>query len=851
MDSETTNIDLVWLLVCCSLVFSMQIGFLCLETGLTRTKNNINVAMKNVVDFGIASFAFWVVGYGIMYGDSWRGLIGYTLKPFESSPTEPATSVLFLFALMFCGTAITIVSGAVAERMHFLGYVVVSILVSAIVYPVFAHWAWSNSPNGLGWLAEIGFVDFAGSTVVHSVGGWISLAAILIIGPRFGRYTSKAKRNPYTPNNLPTAMCGVLILVIGWMGFNGGSGLSFGTDVPLIIINSIMASGAGLLAAMTYLRIKDGYFSPLAMIVGPLAGLVAITASANVVSTPLAIMIGAIGSVCACVATSVLDRLKIDDVVGAVPVHLIAGIWGTLAVGFFGNLELLGTGLTRNEQIVTQLTGIGACGAWAFGLSFILLVAINYIYPLRVSEESEKLGLNIAEHNARSETSDLIGIMSEQSYTHNLSLRAHIEPNTDVGQIAFHYNALMDSLESTVAQIADRQAWINAIVDTAPDGIFTLSSSHTIDFVNLAVQDLFGYSTNELIGMPVSALFEPQSSDLLSQTLMQNEASIELRALKVDGTVFDVAVSIGVHSLNEELIVLTIHDISVRINLQNKLLSAQKLESIGQLAAGIAHEINTPIQFVGDNTKFLRDNFKSLLDVIHMYTDCFKTNSGGNVCDAKYSEIKELIDNIDFDFVIDEIPLALEQTLEGVERITEIVLAMKDFSHPSCDVKTHIDLNQAIKSTLTVCRNRWKFVAELVTDFAENIPPVSCYAGELNQVILNIVVNAADAISENMGENSDTLGLIKVTTRHQGKFVEIRISDTGGGIPLEIRHRIFDPFFTTKIIGKGTGQGLAISHEVIVNKHEGTIVIEVEEGVGSTFVIRLPTDNENALWATP
>jgi signal transduction histidine kinase len=275
-----------------------------------------------------------------------------------------------------------------------------------------------------------------------------------------------------------------------------------------------------------------------------------------------------------------------------------------------------------------------------------------------------------------------------------------------------------------------------------------------------------------------------------------------------------------------------------------QLRQAQKLESIGHLAAGIAHEINTPTQFIGDNLQFMQDVFLDLVGLLGQFKRLLEAARGQSFAQDLTQEIEKTIETINLDDVEKEIPKSITQALTGVHRVAKIVQAMKDFSHPGNESKVPIDLNRAIESTLTVCRNEWKYVADLKTDFDLSLPPVACLPGEFNQVILNIVVNAAHAIAEK--EAGKGKGVINVSTRSQGDKVEIRISDTGTGIPETARGRIFDPFFTTKEVGKGTGQGLAIARSVVVDKHQGEIFFETQTGQGTTFVIRLPQrDNKN------
>jgi PAS domain S-box-containing protein len=291
--------------------------------------------------------------------------------------------------------------------------------------------------------------------------------------------------------------------------------------------------------------------------------------------------------------------------------------------------------------------------------------------------------------------------------------------------------------------------------------------------------------------------------------------------------------------------VLSIYaDITDRKALEASLAQAQKLESIGQLAAGIAHEINTPVQYVSDNTRFLESQFGSLLRVVESYAKQLDVDAGAKSWDERRQQIQKDLEQLDYEFARVEVPAAIDQSLDGLERVSTIVRAMKDFSHPGSADKQLLDINKAIASTVVVCTHRWKYVADLKTEFDPNLPMIPCLVAEFNQVILNMVVNAADAIAEKQG-NSGAKGLITVSTRAGSDFVEIRVSDNGSGIPVAVQPRLFTPFFTTKGVGKGTGQGLAISRSIIVDKHAGEMTFESQPGVGTSFIVRLPVIAQN------
>lgn len=463
-ESNAANIDLLWMLICAILVFMMQAGFMCLESGIIRNKNNINVALKNVSDFGISIVCFWAIGYGVMFGVSKSSFMGS--NDFFFDPSGTATSgqamTFFIFQSMFCATAASIISGAVAERLKFNSYLIITAIVGTILYPVVGHWAWANSDDmfggdgSTGWLYDAGFIDFAGSTIVHSTGGWIGLAIILIIGPRTGRFV-EGKIRKFAPSNLPLSVLGVLLLGFGWHGFNGGSNLVLDEAVPGILLNTFLAAAAGIVACLIFWGVQNATAPAGDLLNGLLAGLVAVTASANWVTPIGAVCIGAGGGLVAMYATRLLERLELDDPVGAIPVHLAGGIFGTLVLPFFaaeehltGNSNLNNyTDNPRVNQFIAQLTGIIAVGLYTFSVSYILFKTINHYNPLRVSQEAEDIGLNIAEHDSSSDQIDLLKIMQYQNDTGDLSVRGPEDLFTEAGQIGYHYNILMSSLEES------------------------------------------------------------------------------------------------------------------------------------------------------------------------------------------------------------------------------------------------------------------------------------------------------------------------------------------------------------------------------------------------------------------
>lgn len=386
------TLNAIWVLVAAILVIFMNAGFGMLETGFCRQKNAVNILSKNLIVFALATIAYWAVGFSFMFaaeGGSFIGLGGwflgsedpltYGLDPF---PTGLPIAVFFLFQAAFAATAATIVSGAVAERIKFVDFIIFSLLLTGISYPITGHWVW-----GGGWLGEMGFVDFAGSTVVHSVGGWAALMGAALLGAREGKYLN-GRINAIPGHNMSLATLGCLILWIGWFGFNPGSQLAADEMVPYIAVTTNLAAASGGILATITSWIKDGKPDLSMIINGILAGLVGITAGCANVGYWGAVIIGAVAGVIVVFSVAFFDSIRIDDPVGAISVHLVCGIWGTLAVGIF----------SADANIVTQVIGILTIGGWTVLFSTIVWLILKAIYGIRVTPEEEIQGLDISEH---------------------------------------------------------------------------------------------------------------------------------------------------------------------------------------------------------------------------------------------------------------------------------------------------------------------------------------------------------------------------------------------------------------------------------------------------------------------
>ncbi len=390
---------------------------------------------------------------------------------------------------------------------------------------------------------------------------------------------------------------------------------------------------------------------------------------------------------------------------------------------------------------------------------------------------------------------------------------------------------------------------MNNILSSVGSIVIAVDENGRVTQWNAAAEEMLGLAEADVIGKPLDECDIPWDSTEPTEMMAacrNSDTSVrldEIRFTRPDKTTGMLGLVIspmtdesGQHTGS----VLFADDVTERRAIEEELRQAQKLESVGALAAGIAHEINTPIQFVGDNTRFLSDSFEQLREVLSAYDQLKHAAQEHNIAGELLGRVTKAEEDADLEYLANEIPKAIDQTLDGVARVAKIVRAMKDFSHPDQGEKVPADLNHALDDTLTVARNELKYVADVVTDFDPAMPPVPCYLSDLNQVFLNLLVNAAHAIADVVGDGAQGKGTITVSTSQENGYAVIRIADTGAGIPEEVRDRIFDQFFTTKPVGRGTGQGLSIAHSVVVEKHGGSLTFDTEVGQGTTFIIRLP-----------
>lgn len=831
--TDMSSVDILWVLVSAGLVFVMQGGFLCLEAGLTRDKNNINVAIKNITDFATTTLVFWMFGYALMFGrETLGGWVGISdFFPSMDPISEGGLLAFFVFHVMFCGTAVTILSGAVAERTRFESYIFIAVLISGLVYPVFGHWAWGGiqpyptAGAADGWLYRLGFVDFAGSSVVHSVGGWASLAVLLVLGARAGRFDGGESRK-IQGSNVPLATLGVMLLWVGWFGFNGGSQLGIESPedtqaVVRIITNTMMAGSAGLIAALAVSWAVAGRVDVGMVMNGTLAGLVAITANCHAVSTFQAVIIGAVGGIVMFALTGLLERLQIDDAVGAIPVHLGAGVWGTLAVALFGAPELLlgsaeaAASFNRGAFLLVQVLGIVVCGVWTFTVTYVVASGYNRLHPLRVTPENEYIGLNISEHGARTDLVDLFTVMEEQSRTGNLALRVPVEPFTQVGMIASRYNAVMDALEAAIART-------DAIVHTAMDGILTFTrDALRVESVNPAGEAILGYRAGELHGQPVTQLmatddsnpanFDPQRVADALRSLATANTYREMLGRRADGTVFPLEVTVTeTATAHDTFYTATFRDITERKRTRDELQEARDAAEAANRAksaflANMSHELRTPLNAIIGYSEMLQEDAEDM-GYDDFVPDLDKIRAAGG-------HLLDLINNV----------LDLSKIEAGK---MDLYLEPFDLADTLTIIGTTVQQ--------LVQKNHNTFVMDVPPDIGEMTADLT----KLRQILFNLLSNAAK-----FTENGTITLAARRTSYPDGDWLTFTVQDTGIGMTPEQMADVFNEFTqadasTTRKYG-GTGLGLAICHR-FSQMMGGDLTVDSVYGQGSTFTATLP-----------
>lgn len=654
------NMNFIWVLTAAALVFVMQAGFMCVESGLARAKNSINVAIKNMADLLIAVSCFALVGFGLMFGVSQSGLFG-TSDFFVDFGGDTWLALFFVFQAVFCGTAATIDSGAVAERTRFSAYLCISAFVSAIVYPIFGHWAWGSFVHGdsPGWLEKMGFIDFAGSSVVHSVGGWIALAGVIVIGPRLGKFDEDGKPVKLQPHNLPLAYLGTFILFFGWFGFNCGSTLEATTDIAPIALTTIVAGCFGGLSAGIFSWIFSHEKMPEADMIanGVLGGLVGITAGCAHLSPQSAIVVGLVAGALVYFGSQILQHvLKLDDVVGAIPVHGICGAWGTLAVGLFiMPAKLAETGMSRWDLIWVQSIGVISCFAWAFGSSFVFISVLKKTCGVRVSEEEERLGLNIAEHGASSSLLELARNMRRavDASEYTADMKVCVEEGTETGDLARCFNELVDTICHEQAQTQGAMERLREQRDAIRTGLDRYRSSvresiADIDEQNGMIEHVLEHTTERTEALVTAVQGMSERIDGLVDSLrVAADHSQQARDRAVNGRAdsdasLEVVSKLDESSRDIEEVILLIREIADQTNLLalNATIEAARAGDAGKGFAVVATEVKSLARQSADST----ERINHFVSTIQNDTRSVSTTIDGAVTSVK--EVEELNANV-------------------------------------------------------------------------------------------------------------------------------------------------------------------------------------------------------------
>ncbi|QDT14854.1 ATP-binding protein [Alienimonas californiensis] len=851
------NLDLLWLVVATALVALMQAGFLCLEAGLTRAKDSINVAVKNTADFAVSVTLFWLVGFGAMFGASAFGIVG--TGAFGPSLSDPHTAAFFAFQAVFCGAAATIVSGACAGRTRFPVYLTVAAGLGAAIYPLVGHWAWGGAidlggPGGdePGWLAALGFVDFAGSTVVHSVGGWAALATIAAVGPRRGRFgwrrpapgrAGGAGHVP-RPSNPTLAHLGALLLLVGWFGFNAGSTLGADSAVGSIAANTLLAACAGAIGAGLTAFFRDHLralragrsdvwtVDAVELLNGLLGGLVAVTAGCAHLSPGGALLAGlAAGPLVVC-GTHLLARLRLDDAVGAVPVHAFCGAWGTLAVPLLASSEVVAeTGLSRGGWLAVQATGVLACATFTLGSIYPALRLLKCVTPLRVNAAAEAAGLNASEHGAKTDLWELVQAM--EPHRRGESLRpVPVEPYSEAAPVAEQYNRVLQAFDASRTKARVGAARVEAILAGSTEPIVAADGAGRIVEFNPAAERTFGRRRDQTLGRNLGVLFPEEERLRVGSALRKviragakanQSARIEAVARRADGATFPAEIAaklaavitrVGRRSDDvAEVLTLFIQDVSARREAEDRRRAQLAAEAAdrakSQFLAQMSHEIRTPLNAMVGFADLLLEG-------------------------------------------ADEDPEQRRDHLEAIRRSGEHLTGL---------VGDVLDLSRIEAGKAEVCRQRCvphEVLAGVVSmlrvragekgldlDFAWDGPvPESVWTdtGRLRQIVVNLVGNALKFTARG---GVRVTAALRMPADGAGSSAPARlridVADTGSGIGPEDLERVFKPFEQTaegKSAVGGTGLGLAISREFAALLG-GSLTAASERGRGSTFTLEI------------
>lgn len=759
LEAQQISANHIWTMVAAALVAFMQGGFLLLEAGLVRSKNSINVAQKNLIDFIFSIICFYLIGFMLMFGASGNGFFSLDGSLFLWNQVEDWDYTFFVFQAVFVGTAATILSGAVAERMRFTSYIIMGIVLSSFIYPVFGHMAWGNLLNdNTTYLINGGFIDFAGSTVVHSVGGWVALAGVIIIGPRIGKFNEDGSSNPIHGHSYALATLGALILWVGWIGFNGGSTTVGDPSFAHIVSNTMLAAAFGGMVSTFIGRFHDGLYRPDRSINGVLGGLVGITAGCDVLDTYGSIAIGITsGFIVYYVAWIMEYKFKLDDAVGAVPVHGFCGAWGTIFLACIMPEEHL-SAATRLDQISIQAQGAGIAFLWAFSLAFILFKILDKTLGLRVSAEHEIQGLNTAEHGTTLGTGLLQERLKEIVFGDgDLTKRLDSTTGDESAEVAYLFNEFMDRIQTFIVHIkgnthkllssSQQLSEISSAMATSSEELTaqssTVAESTRMVSTNMgSSSDVLSGVSGEISAISTNAVQMSENLQAISGAVEEFTSSISDIAFKANeaSNVSDDAERMSreaehaVKTLSEasseiEGLMTLIRDIAEKTNLLalNATIEAARAGEAGKGFAVVAGEvkdlanqtakatqdIETHIQLIQGNSKNVEDVIGNVINVIGKISD-----SISNISEATNKQ-KTSAENIE------------STVYESSTSASGIAKSVSELSESSSKISN--DIEQVSKEADMMTRNVKGF-SEEAAQTSKNASLVEKSASELSDV---------------------------------------------------------------------------------------------------------------------
>ena len=592
---QEVNSDHLWMITAAMVVFLMQGGYLLYEAGLVRSKNSINVAQKNLADAFISAAVYYLIGFNVMYGAS-NGWFGWGAGSLSLSDVSDRDHTFFVYQIVFCGTVATIVSGATAERLKFGAYLTTTAFISTIIYPIFGHWAWGNklNPDNHTFLTEMGFIDFAGSTVVSALGGWISLAALIVIGPRIGKYNEDGTVGKIQGHNIVLAAFGGLILWLGTMAFNSGLAHAGSEELAHVISNTILAGAFSGLTALVIGRFYEKLYRPERSIYGLLGGIVAVAAGCHIFPTEAVIIIGILSGFIVYFGFEMMTRyFKIDDAVCAIPINGFCGAMGTLMVGLLMQADRLE--MSRWEQTWVQIQGVGLSFIWAFGVGYIFFRIMDATVGLRVSPEYEAIGLNTAEHGATMGT----GLLQEALYDivegdHDLTRRLDQSTGDESAEIAYLFNQFVERIQFLMVNIAQNTKVLNVSSERLSDTSEVFSKSFKTIFDNATtlqhsakeVNDQIGGTSNTANEISRSVREIADSANNMSKNLQEVSSTVE----EVNHSIQNVSGSaIDVRQMSEKARTSAEQAQTSMLSLKE---AADKISGIAGLIDAIANETN-------------------------------------------------------------------------------------------------------------------------------------------------------------------------------------------------------------------------------------------------------------------